>query len=258
MPDLTEKELAAYFGLSTDLLPYLDELLIDFDELGSDSGLVTGWLREHGIGVNSRVIDLACGKGAVAVALARALGCSITGIDAFVPFVKEGQARAEAGGVAGLCRFRAGDIRIEAGMETGYDAALMLAVGAVFGGPRETIGILRHCVKPGGLIVIDDAYLLGQTIDFPGYDGLRSGEQTRAQLTSYGDEVLAERLGTRAEAEIQNRLFQTRIEERGRSLATRRPELASDIAAYIEKERRECEIIERDIQNIVWLLRRTR
>lgn len=258
MPNLTEKELAAYFGLSASLLPYLSELLVDFDELGSDSGLVTGWLREHGIGGNSRVIDLACGKGAVAVALARALGCSVTGIDAFVSFVKEGEARAKVAGVASLCRFRAGDIRVEVEAETGYDAALMLAVGPVFGGPAETIGVLRRCVRPGGLIVIDDAYLLCQVVEFPGYEGLRSGEQTRAELTSFGDEILAERLVSRAEAEAQNRLYQCRIEERGRLLAARRPELVSDIVAYIDKERRECEIIERDIQNIVWLQRRIR
>jgi len=249
-------DLALYFGLSVRLLPYLDELLVDFDELGSDAGLVADWLGRHGIGAGARVLDLGCGKGAVAVVLARALGCSVTGIDAFVPFVDEGRRRAETGGVAGLCEFRAGDIRSEAAKETGYDAALFLAVGPVYGGPGETVGVLRRCVRPGGLMVVDDAYLLDRAVDFPGYEVLLDGVRTRAQLASHGDEILAEKLFTRAEAEAQNRRYQARIEERGRRLAARRPDLASDIAAYIEKERRECEIIERDIQNAVWLLRR--
>lgn len=256
MPALTDGELAAYFGLSVRLLPYLDELLVDFDELGSDAGLVAEWLGKHGIGAAARVLDLGCGKGAVAVAAARALGCSVTGIDAFVPFIDEGRRRAEAAGVAGLCEFRAGDIRGESEKETDYDAALMLAVGPVFGGPGETVGVLRRCVRSGGLMVIDDAYLLDKAVDFPGYEGLLDGLRTRIQLASHGDEILAEKLVTRAEVEAQNRRYQARIEERGRRLAARRPDLAADIAAYVEKERRECEIIERDIQNAVWLLRR--
>lgn len=254
---MTDDELAAHFGLSVRLLPHLHELLADFDELGSDSELVAAWLKGHGFGTGSRVLDLGCGKGAVAVALARALGCRVTGIDAYAPFVEEARKRAAALGAADSCRFRTGDIRCEAGNETGFDAVLLLAVGPVFGGPGDTVGALRRCVRPGGLMVIDDGYLLAATVDFPGYDGLLGRTQTLAQLAAHGDEIIAEKLGSRAEAAAQNRLYQAWIEERGRLLAGRRPELASDITAYIEKERRECTIIEHDIQSAVWLLRRS-
>ena len=66
MTDVTDDELAAYFGVSVRLLPHLDELLADFDELGSDPELVATWLKEHGVGAGSWVLDLGCGKGAVA------------------------------------------------------------------------------------------------------------------------------------------------------------------------------------------------
>ncbi|OGD18850.1 MAG: hypothetical protein A2W03_04195 [Candidatus Aminicenantes bacterium RBG_16_63_16] len=257
MTDVTDVELAAYFGVSVRLLPHLDELLADFDELGSDPGLVATWLKEHGVGARSRVLDLGCGKGAVAVALARALGCRVTGIDAYTPFVEEARKQGAELGAADLCCFRVGDIRREAGHETGYDAVLLLAVGPVFGGPADTIGALRRCTRPGGLMIIDDGYLLAAAIDFPGYEALLDRERTVAQLAAHGDEIIAEKLVSRAEAEAQNRRYQAWIEERGRRLARRRPELASDIAAYVEKERREETIIERDVQSAVWLLRRS-
>lgn len=257
MADMRNEELAAYFGLSVRLLPHLDELLVDFDELGSDPGLVTGWLGERGLGAGSRILDLGCGKGAVALGLARDLGCGVTGIDAYPPFIEEAQRRAAALGVAGRCLFRAGDIRLEAEKEAGYDAVLLLAVGSLFGSLKATVGALRRTVRPGGFMVIDDAYLLGQPVNFPGYHVLLDRGQTLAELGSHGDEVLVEKLVSRAESEAQNRLYQARIEERGRSLALRRPDLAPDVAAYVEKERRECEIIEGDIQSAVWLLRRS-
>ena len=256
MAKVTDEELAAYFGLSARLLPHLDELLADFDELGSDPGLVASWLKKHGLGSRSRILDLGCGKGAAALPLALELGCRVTGVDAYHPFIEEAQKRAAALGIADRCRFRVGDIRREAENETNHDAVLLLAVGSLFGGLGDTVGVLRRCVRPGGLMAIDDAYRLIPAVDFPGYDGLLDRRQTLAQLAAHGDEIIAEKLWTRAESEEQNRRYQARIEERGRRLAGRRPDLASDIAAYIEKERRECEIIERDIQGAVWLLRR--
>jgi len=254
MPD---NDLAEYFGISRRLLPHLDELLADFDELGSDPALVARWLEEQGLGAGTRILDLGCGKGAVAIALERALGCFVTGIDAYVPFIAEAGRRARATGLAGRCRFRAGDIRREAESERDYEAVLLLAVGAVFGGPADTVGALRRCVRPGGLMVIDDGYLLGGPVRFPGYENLLDRDRTLAQLAAHGDEIIYEKLGTHAEAEAQNRRYQAWIEERGRRLAARRPELTDEIAAYIDKERRECEIIERDIQSAVWLLRRS-
>lgn len=253
---MTDKELADYFGLSVSLLPFLDELLADFDELGSDPGLVVKWLRGQGLGACSRVLDLGCGKGVVAFGLARDLGSSVTGIDAYRPFVEEAERRAVALSLVGRCLFRAGDIRSEAGKETGYDAVLLLAVGSLFGGLKDTVGALRRTVRPGGFMVIDDAYLLGRPVAFPGYDVLLDRGRTLEDLESHGDRIIAEHLFSRSEAEAQNRRYQAWVEERGRSLAGRRPDLAPDIVAYIEKERRECEIIERDIQGAVWLLRR--
>jgi SAM-dependent methyltransferase len=253
---LTDNELAEYFGLSARLLPFLDELLADFDELGSDPGLVVKWLGGRGLRAGSRVLDLGCGKGAVAFGLARALGCGVTGIDAFRPFVEEAERRAVSLGLAGRCLFRAGDIRSEAGKETGYDAVLLLAVGSLFGSLKDTVGALRRTVRPGGFMVIDDAYLLGRPVAFPGYEVLLDRGRTLEELEAYGDRIIAEHLSSRSEAEAQNRRYQAWVEERGRSLAGRRPDLAPDVAAYVEKERRECEIIENDIQSAVWLLRR--
>ncbi len=73
---------------------------------------MAAWLKEHGAGSGSRILDLGCGKGAVAIAMARALGCRVTGIDACAPFIEKARERASALGAADRGRFRGGDIQI--------------------------------------------------------------------------------------------------------------------------------------------------
>lgn len=70
------------------ILPVLPELLADLWELGPSAEQVVAVLKSVGVEPDSTVIDLACGKGAVAVALAEQLGVRVEGIDAFQPFLK--------------------------------------------------------------------------------------------------------------------------------------------------------------------------
>jgi len=61
-------DLAAYFQVDPAILRFVPELLQDLDALGSDPELVVAWLDEAGLrGPRTRVLDLGCGKGAVAV-----------------------------------------------------------------------------------------------------------------------------------------------------------------------------------------------
>ena len=62
-----------------------------------------------GLTPDSRVLDVACGRGASAVYLARQFGCHVTGVDYGVENVAGAQAHAAEGGVAHLTRFRQGD-----------------------------------------------------------------------------------------------------------------------------------------------------
>ena len=86
----TERELAQSLDADPALLPWLAELLQDVWALGCDPEIVVDLLRRSGVRHGSEVLDLACGKGAIAIPLARATGCRITSIDLFGDFVRQG------------------------------------------------------------------------------------------------------------------------------------------------------------------------
>ena len=61
---------------SIDIIPYLPYLLQDFWSLASDPDEMTSLLRAYtDFGTDSRLLDLACGKGAASIYLAKEFGC---------------------------------------------------------------------------------------------------------------------------------------------------------------------------------------
>ena len=111
MDDRQAREVAENLDTDPELLPYLDELLADLDELGCNLELIVETLRGMQLAEGSRALDLACGKGAVSLALAEQLGCAVEGVDLFAPFIARAQALARARGLESRCRFRAVDMR---------------------------------------------------------------------------------------------------------------------------------------------------
>jgi 2-polyprenyl-3-methyl-5-hydroxy-6-metoxy-1,4-benzoquinol methylase len=102
-------------------------------------------------------LDLACGKGAVSVQLAKALGCRVTGIDIIPEFIDDAIKKAQEYGVESLCEFKRGDINEAVKTQKEYDIVILGAVGDVLGNPEQTIQKLKQTVKNSGYIFIDDA-----------------------------------------------------------------------------------------------------
>lgn len=71
----TEEKLArSLTAETTALLPYLPYLLQDLWELGSSPKTMTGLIKQHiPLSEKTTLLDLACGKGAVAINIARQL-----------------------------------------------------------------------------------------------------------------------------------------------------------------------------------------
>ncbi len=251
-------EMAAYFGVAPEILEFVPELLQDFSELGSNPELVVQWLREGGVaGPEHRVLDLGCGKGAVSVAVAEALGCQVDGIDALPAFVELARETTRNRGFDQLCRFAVGDIRATVDHAHDYDAVLLVSVGA-FGSVEAMVGGCRRCVKLGGVIIIEDSYLTQPgCIDFPGYENLATRAGTLRQLSAHGDQILCERLTTLAEITEQNHKYNTWIKRRATELAVRHPKHAAAFRAYVERELEECHILETTVECATWMLRRT-
>ena len=250
-------ELAAFFQVSPQLLPYVDDLLVDLQDLGGSPALITSLLKDAGVAREDRALDLGCGKGAVSIALARAFGWKVEGIDAYEPFIQEARKQAAGAGVADLCNFRVGDIRKAVKEAGSFDAVLYVSVGSVLGAQDECMAALRQCVRPGGLIVLDDGYRVDEDLDFPGYRHMASREKTLRLLTSQGDSIEQEHPIPLEDIRDQNQRYTECIEARARMLSSKHPELAGELTAYVNMQREECRILEEKVQCVTWILRRS-
>lgn len=253
----TETEMVAY-ALEVDpgLLPWIPELLSDFDELGSDAAPIVEILRELDVSASTRVVDLGCGKGAVAVAIAKELGCRVEGIELFEPFIESCRHRAASAGVSDLCSFRHADILKLAGRTEPFDVAVFAALGDVLGPLDDSIGVIRRFVRPGGFMLICDGYIKdGGTSGFPGFESYASRDETLRRLQSHGDALRREMIEPTDHSEAYAREI-AQIEKRAEGLAARRPELKADVMRYLENQRREYAHLETNFVSAIWMLER--
>jgi len=76
-----EKLAKSLTAESTELIPYLPYLFQDLWELGSSPIDILKMITKHIlVSKETKVLDLACGKGAVSVNLAKELGCMVKGL----------------------------------------------------------------------------------------------------------------------------------------------------------------------------------
>ncbi|MEE8585961.1 MAG: class I SAM-dependent methyltransferase [Acidobacteriota bacterium] len=160
--------------------------------LGTSADQIVSALHSAGVEPGSTVLDLGCGKGAVAVALAERLALRVEGIDAFPPFLDAARALAQERGISSRCVFREGDIRGLLRKTGHYDAVLLLSVGPVSGDHQKTVADLRRLARPGGYIVIEDGFLANGVAHLPGCEGYVGRSETLRRLTAFGDLLVQE------------------------------------------------------------------
>ncbi len=252
----TDEEVAASLDAHVELLPYLADLLADVPVLGANLEVIVELLRDHNLAAGARVLDLACGKGAVALRLATELRLEVLGVDLFRPFVEEARRRAEEVGVADRCTFEVQDLRLAIEAAEGYDVAVYASVGAL-GELGTAVAALRTAVRADGWIVIDDGYLTDPgLVARAGYEHYMPYEETRRRLESAGDRVLAEMVIPLSEIERANRRNTAAIHRRAEDLARRTPENRELFLSYVGRQEEECEALEAGFVNAVWLVER--
>lgn len=256
-PELDE-QVALTMEADVPILPLLPELLADLHELGTSADLIVSALRSAGVEPGSTVLDLGCGKGAVAVALAERLDLRVEGIDAFPPFLEAARALAEERGVSSSCVFREGDIRSLLGQIAQYDAVLLLSVGPVSGDHQKTVADLRRLVRPRGCIVIEDGFLAGGVAHLPGCEAYAGHSETLRRLTAYGDVLVREIVCSAEETRSMNEKNTALIWQRAHRLKVSHPDLADAIDQYVAGQERETEILGTDLICAVWVLRCSR
>ena len=144
----------------TEIIPFLSYLLQDFWELGSDPEIMIELIDKHvSLSEKTRILDLACGKGAVSVKVAQKLGVKVKGIDLIPEFIELAGQKAKEYKVGDLCEFEIGDINEAVKTESEYDCVIFGAVGNVLGSPAETLAKLKATIRDDGYILMGEAYL---------------------------------------------------------------------------------------------------
>ncbi|PKM49184.1 MAG: methyltransferase type 12 [Firmicutes bacterium HGW-Firmicutes-7] len=250
MSNVEEKLAKSLTAEFLELIPYLPYLLQDLWELGSSPKDIIDMILKHiQVSENTKILDLACGKGAVSVQIAKALGCKIKGIDIIPEFIDFANKKAQEYGVEKLCEFKVGDINKAVMVEKDYDIVILGAVGDVLGTPEETIQILKGIVKNGGYIVVDDAY---------GNDNSNGSYPTREKWFLFfqkaGVKLLDERFNEDDELESLNDKQQSLIVMRANELKEQHPDKAYLFDSYIKSQQAECEELENEISGVTMLL----
>ncbi len=245
-----EKLAKSLTAESVELIPYFPYLLQDLWELGSSPKDILGMITKYiQVSKDTRVLDLACGKGAVSVHLAKKLGCRVKGIDLIPEFIDFAVKKAQEIGVEDLCKFEVGDIIKSVTTEKGYDIVILGAVGDVLGNAEETITLLKNTVKRGGYIIIDDAY---------GDDENNEQYPTREQwlkiFNRAGVSLIDEKVIEDDELVSLNNEQQELIEKRANELKEKLPEKAHLFESYIQSQQAECDELENEISGVTMLL----
>lgn len=249
-----------------ELLPVLPALVAELEDLGARGDDVIGILEalpNHALGKDSRVLDLGCGKGAAALAIAAERGAQVLGVDGIDDFIEHARGRAEQLGLSSRCQFEVGDVRAYVEDSHDHDLVIMLALGETLGDMPTTIARLRGCVAPGGHMLIDGAYLGDESDGSDGsdesgmMDAYPSHEEARAELSSWGDVIVAERVVDGADLEAHYRGVTDTISQHARRLAAAHPGLAESILAFADRQRDAIETLGSPVVGCLWLLRRT-
>ena len=254
MDDSLNASIAEALEAPLELTPYMPELLEDLWALGTNPEMVVRLLAPR-ISENTRVLDLACGKGAVSVTLARMLGCHVLGLDAMAPFIGNAKDMAEKQHVAHLCQFVPCDIREYRAEPNYFDVVILGAARPVLGSLKQSVGVLRTMVKPGGLMVLDDAYRDEAVFcrDLSVAECL-TREAAHVAMTAHGDRIVIEEdvpLNIlHAENERNNRFIQQRVAQ----LAEGHPAHAAWFCAYASRQLYECYLLENCYRCAVWVL----
>jgi cyclopropane fatty-acyl-phospholipid synthase-like methyltransferase len=114
--------------------------------------------RRLGLGRDSRVLDIASGRGGPALLLAREFGCTWRGIELSPDFHAVAVARASEAGLADRVSFELGDGARATFQPESYDAALCLGASFVYGSLADTVDALAPAVRPGGHVVVGEPY----------------------------------------------------------------------------------------------------
>jgi SAM-dependent methyltransferase len=133
----------------------------------------------------SRVLDVACGKGGPAVILASTIGCRIQGVEVRPAFADEARRRVAASGLESLVQIETADAKDLQLEPEAWDSALCLGASFIWGTIADTATALLPCVRAGGFVAIGEPFWRHWPLS-QGVDGGRLGPVREPALASRG------------------------------------------------------------------------
>ena len=257
----TEEKLARSLSWeTTELLPFLPYLLQDFWELGSDPAVMADMIKKYvTISGDTRVLDLACGKGAVAVKVAQRLRVRVKGIDLMPEFIEYAAQKAKEYDVGDLCEFLTDDINEAVKTERDYDCVIFGAAGPdVLGGPAEALKKLKATVKPGGYILIEEGYIPDESKqeDIRYNAGAYFPLRYWMELFKKTGLELVETASGHNEGELDSESGLAAITKRAGELAVKYPDKKTIFEGYVRNQRNEYDDIDDSLVCVTWVLRK--
>jgi len=255
-----EKVANSLSAKTTELLPFLPYLLQDFWELGSDPGVMANLIDKYNvISDETKILDLACGKGAVSVKVAQKLRVKVKAIDITPEFIEYAVQKANEYKVDDLCEFLVGDINEAVKTEKDYDCVIFGAAGTdVLGGPAQALHKLKAAVKPGGYILIEE----GHIPDDGKREDIRHNADTYFHLHHWmalfeeAGLELVETASGHNEGELDCDTGLAAITARAGELIERHPEKRAIFEEYVRNQRDEYDDINDSLVCVTWLLRK--
>ena len=253
--DSLECLVAESLDAEAELYDCLPDLLADLDELSVPTEVVLDLVEHAELAPGAQVLDLGCGKGALAIGIATRFGANVWGIDGHPKFV---EAAVESARLAGQepCSFHTADIRQAVFDYSGLDMVCFVGIGPILGDLEQTLATLRRCVRPGGYLVLDEAYLAVPKTDLGSeYEHCFDREITLTRLESQGDRVCAEALLDTPASDQFYRQATEKILARARRIAAENPELAPVVLEFADRQRAETDSLGGPLVGALWLLR---
>lgn len=249
MSIIEEKLAKSLTANNTELIPYLPYLLQDLWELGSSPNDIISMMKKNiELSKDLKILDLACGKGAVTVKIAESTGCNVKAIDIMPEFIDFAKKKAIEYGVENNCIFEVDDINKSVKNERNYDVVILGAVGDVLGNHEETIVKLKNIINQNGFIFIDDAYGNGENY-------ISKNEWLKI-FEDEGLVLIDEKINFQDEIKDLNDEQQSFIIQRANELKTKYVDKAHLFDGYIESQRDECDELENDVNGVTMLLKR--
>lgn len=106
----------------------------------------------------TKVLDLACGKGALLGIFAERFGANGVGVDIHSPFLEDARQRARELGVSDQLTFRLADAGDPTCVEGHFDVVSCIGATWIGGGLTGTLELMRRWMSPQGWLLIGECY----------------------------------------------------------------------------------------------------